>query len=205
MRRLNRYSHKSSIIHITITNTKTTICRNIRYFASQQDKQNQHPSNYAQFKHQQVTNETQNNIGNESPTMGRKPRTSDQNVLKTLYNGKNEIVLSLLKTHFVRIFSSNDNPSCSLFALSSSNQYSNAVPLSHHLLQLFSSEKINIHILNNHQLVDKNILKEYKNTINITSNINAFESFNKGHDIVLNNPFYVDFVLNYAGFLPQKK
>ena len=170
-----------------------------------QDQQNHGTSNF-QAAHKRTLgrnkSEANQDISNESQSASRQQymhsrakRTSDQNVLKTLYHGDNEIVLSLLKTHFVRIFSSNDNPSSALFALSNSNVSNNVVPFSHHLLELLKTQKIDICVLNNHQLIDRNVLKEYSDVISATSNLNQFNSLSKGNRSELNNPFYVDFVL----------
>ena len=134
----------------------------------------------------------------------RAQRSSDQNVLKTLYQSENEIVLSLLKTRFVRIFSSNDNPSSSLFTILNSNDNilsSNAIPLSHHLLELLRTQNIDICILNNHQLLDENVLREYGDVISTTNNFQQFESLNKENNVQLNNPFYVDFILKRSSHI----
>ena len=142
---------------------------------------------YSQFREQKFDLHKKKGIG-------RAKRSSDQNVLRTLYSGNGEVVLSLLKTHFVRIFSSSDHPSSALFALGGSSAPP-AVPLSHHLLELLRSQQIDIFILNNHQLVDGNVLKEYGNVISTTSDLDQFDVLSKGNDSSIGNPFYVDFVL----------
>ena len=167
-------------------------------FIIKHNKQKHGTSNYDDHKTHTFGSGSISNRDNTEQSqqyMHRAKRTSDQNVLKTLYQGDNEIVLSLLKTHFVRIFSSNDNPSSALFTLSNSNISNNAVPFSHHLLELLRTQKIDICILSNHQLVDRNVLKEYQDVISVTSNLEQFNSLTKGNLTQLNNPFYVDFVL----------
>ena len=145
------------------------------------------PESYNQFRKQKF--DLQKRKGIE-----RAKRSSDQNVLRTLYSGDGEVVLSLLKTHFVRIFASSDHPSAALFALGGSIP-SSAVPLSHHLLELLRAQHTDLFILNNHQLLDGNVLKEYGDVISTTSDLDQFEVLSKGNNASLGNPFYVDFVM----------